>query len=147
MTNWRVAPWALAIALVCASPVRAGPSLSPVPQLKGLTANEAQLVVAELMEGQRAVKAGDKVYFELLSGAPAIYDATLVPPRQAFLGMHFERPDVVERLEAPNSLWHPYRLIYFGKKGGELMWDVEVVLGFDNQLERVQLLYKPPPPF
>ena len=57
MTNWRVAPWALAIALVCASPVRAGPSLSPVPQLKGLTANEAQLVVAELMEGQRAVKA------------------------------------------------------------------------------------------
>ena len=24
----------------------------------------------------------------------------------------------------------------FRKKGGELMWDVKVVLGFDNQLER-----------
>lgn len=147
MTSLRLAPWALSLALVYATPVQAAVPADAIPQLKGLNANDAQLVVAKLVEGQRAVKARDKVYFELLSGAPATYDATLVPPRQAFLGMHFERPDVVERLEAPNSLWHPYRLTYFAKKGSELMWEVEVVLGFEEQLERVQMLYKPPPPF
>ena len=147
MTVSPFAAFALAPALICSAPVHASAPAAAVPQLKGLDANDAQIVSGKLVEAQRAVRAGDKVYFELLAGAPAVYDATLVPPRRAFLNMHFEHPDVVERLDAPNSLWRPYRLTYFGKKGGELMWEIEVVLGFNDQLERVQMLYKPPPPF
>jgi hypothetical protein len=53
----------------------------------------------------------------------------------------------VGRLEAPNSLWRPFRLTNFGKQGNQLMWEVEVVLGYEDRLERVEMLYKPPPPF
>lgn len=128
------------------SPGKAAP-IAAVLQLKGLNAADAQFVIGRLVEAQGTVRSGNKIYFELLSGAPAAYDATLVAPRQAFLSMRFEHPDVVERLDSPNSLWRPYRLTYFGKKGDELMWEVEVVLGAEDRVERVEMLYKPPPPF
>jgi hypothetical protein len=30
---------------------------------------------------------------------------------------------------------------------GQLYWDIEVVLGFDGNIERVLMIYKPPAPF
>jgi hypothetical protein len=146
MGVWRNGAWAVAL-LSLVSPATVRAQAPAAPRLQGLSATDAQKVIGTLVAAQGKVRAGDKVYFELLSGAPASYDATLLPPRQAFLKMRFEKPDVIERVEPPNSLWQPYRLTYFGKKDDELMWEVEVVLGFDGYLERVQMLYKPPPPF
>ena len=124
--------------------------IRPVPttrQLSGLNAEEASALIARLEYAQRQLRAGEFQGFELLAGSIASYDATEIPPRDAFLQVPFNEVWSITRVRTDNRLWQPYRLSYSPNGPGQLYWDIEVVLGFNGDLERVLMIYKPPAPF
>ena len=125
-------------------------SIQPARQvemkLQGLTAAEANLLIAKLKHAQADLKAGRSETFELLAGAPASYPAALMAPRSAFSSMPFEHPWSVERKPA-TGLWQPYELDYFPPGPNSLMWKVTVTVGQVGQLVRDKMLYTAPPPF
>ena len=127
------------------------PAISiPVPttrQLHGLSAEEATALVAKLEDAQRRLKAGDFQPFELLAGSIASNAMTKVSPRDAFLRVPFGRVWKIQRVGTDNRLWQPFRLAYAPNGLGQLYWDIEVVLGFNGNIERVLMVYKPPAPF
>ena len=139
-----------AAALLLAPTALAQPAASqaaPQIQLRGLTDDEAKVLIAKVADAQAKVKRKDPVTFELLSGAPASYPMTRVAPRDAFLRLPLAKIFSVERKATDNKLWQPYRIIVVPDGPGKLLWDVEVVLGFNGQIERIEMLYRPPAPF
>jgi hypothetical protein len=70
-----------------------------------------------------------------------------VSPRDAFLSIPFRKVWNIERLPSDNRLWQPYRLSYAPNGLGQLFWEIEIALGFNGDLERVLMNYKPPAPF
>jgi hypothetical protein len=124
--------------------------LQPVParpQLRGLNAEEAKTIIAKLKDAQRRLGAGEFLPFELLAGSIASYDMTKSAPREVFLRVPFDDVWDIERVRTDNRLWQPYRLAYAPNGLGQLYWDIEVVLGFNGNIERVLMVYKPPAPF
>lgn len=139
-----------ATALLLAPPTLAQPAPAKVaaqPQLRGLTAEEAAALIAKVADAQAKLKNKEQVVFELLSGAPAFYPMTRTSPRDAFLRLPLAKSFSVERKATDNKLWQPYRLIVLPDGPGKLLWDVEVVLGINGQIERIEMLYRPPAPF
>jgi hypothetical protein len=140
---------ALAIAPTGLVPARAGTAPPPgvSAQLRDISPAEANRLISRLQELQRQLRAGEELSFELLSGAPASYPMTDVSPRQAFLQMVFDRPFRVERARASGPLWRPFRMVLLPNGPGQLIWEVEVVLGANDRVERVQMIYRPPAPY
>lgn len=139
-----------ATALLLAPATLAQPAPTKVaaqPQLRGLTADEAAALIAKVGDAQAKLKNNEQVVFELLSGAPAFYPMTRTTPRDAFLGLPLAKTFSVERQTSANKLWQPYRIIVLPDGPGKLLWDVEVVLGVNGQIERIEMLYRPPAPF
>lgn len=133
-------------AVASASPVK----FIPVPatrQLRGLTAEEAAALLTKLQDTQRRLKTGEPQYFELLAGSIASYEMTKSSPRAVFLQVPFEKVWDIERVPTENRLWQPYKLAYSPDGLGQLYWEIEVVLGFNGNIERVLMVYKPPAPF
>lgn len=121
----------------------------PVPakrQLRGLTPDEATTLIAKLEDAQRQLRAGKFQRFELIAGSIASYPATKVSPRDAFLQVQFGKVWEIERGRTGNRLWQPYKLVYSPNGLGQLYWDIEIVLGFYGDIERVLMVYKPPVP-
>ena len=116
-------------------------------QLRGLTRQEAIGLVDKVKQAQARLRAGEPVYFELLSGAPASYPMTETSPRQAFLEADFDQPFDIERPPTNNSLWKAHALTLLPNGPGEPIWDVEVVLGVNEQIERIEMVYRRPVPF
>lgn len=116
-------------------------------QLRGLSRQEAIGLVDKVKQAQDRLRAGEPVYFELLSGAPASYPTTEISPRQAFLDADFDRPFDIDRPPIENRLWKPYAITLLPNGPGEPVWDVEVVLGVNDQIERIEMVYRPPAPF
>lgn len=123
-----------------------GPA-APLLQLRGLSEDEAAALIAKVADAQSRVKKKEPVVFELLSGAPASYPMTRTTPRDAFLRLPLARIFSIERKAPDNKLWQPYRIIVLPDGPGKLLWDVEVVLGINGQIERIEMLYRPPAPF
>ena len=139
-----------ALAVHSTAALAAPSELQPVPaepRLRGLNAEEASTLVAKLKDAQRRLRAGEFLPFELLAGSIASYDMTKSAPREVFLRVPFDDVWVIERVRTDNRLWQPYRLAYAPNGLGELYWDIEVVLGFYDNIERVLMVYKPPAPF
>lgn len=139
-----------ATALLLAPATLAHPAPANVaaqPQLRGLTAEEAAALIAKVADAQAKLKSGEQLVFDLLSGAPAFYPMTRTAPRDAFLRLPLAKIFSVERKATDNKLWQPYRLIVLPDGPGKLLWDVEVVLGINGQIERIEMLYRPPAPF
>ena len=116
-------------------------------QLINISEAKASQIVELLEDVQRRLKADEKQYFTLLSGAPASYDMTKVTPRDAFLQVRFDEVWEFRRVATINRLWQPFRLSYAPDGLGKLYWDIEVVFGLNDKLERVTMTYKPPAPF
>ncbi len=121
--------------------------LHALPQLRGMTAEEAAALIAKVADAQEKLKNEEQVAFELLSGAPAFYSMTRTTPREAFLRLPLAKTFSVERKATENSLWQRYRIIVLPDGPGKLLWDVEVVLGINGLIERIEMLYGPPAPF
>ena len=135
--------------LLFAPGARAQPAPTKVdaqPQLRGMTAEEAAMI-AKVANAQAKLKNEKQVVFELLSGAPAFYSMTRTTPREAFLRLPHAKTFSVERKATDNRLWQPYRIIVLPDGPGKLLWDVEVVLGINGQIERIEMLYSPLAPF
>ncbi len=94
---------------------------------------------------QRRLADGEAAYFQLMSGAPAAYEQTRIAPRDAFLALSFDTPFSIEDRNTGNPLWRPYRIEIVGQ--ASLVWQVEVVLGVNDNLERVEIVARPPHPF
>lgn len=114
--------------------------------LWGLSAAEADALIAKVKEAQRRLKSGEFVRFELLAGSIASNKVTRVTPRNAFLKLPLDKIVEIKRGSTDNRLWQPYRLAYAPKGSGRFYWDIEVVLGFNGNIERIQMLYKPRAP-
>jgi hypothetical protein len=118
------------------------------PYLRGgVTSSEVTDLVKKLKDLQHQLRKGEQTYFDLLSGANASFRAANVSPREAFLDMAFEKVFIVERVPTQNKLWQPIRMSYRIENDPRSIWEVEVVLGIHGQVERVQMLNKPPAPF
>ena len=125
-------------------------SIVPVPttrQLRGLSDEEATALIAKIEDAQLRLRAGESQSFELLAGSIASYEMTKSPPRDVFLQVPFGKVWNIERVRTDNRLWQPYRLSYSPNGLGQLYWDIEVVLGFNGDIQRVLMIYKPPAPF
>lgn len=139
-----------AAALILTPPTFAQPTtpeLAPQTQLRGLTADQASELIGKVADAQAKLKKNELVFFELLSGAPASYPMTRVAPRDAFLGLPLAKIFSVERASSDNKLWQPYRLTVLPDGPGKLLWDVEVIIGSNGQIERIEMVYRPPAPF
>ena len=66
-------------------------------------------------------------------------------PRDVFLKTPFQKVWNLERV--PNEYRLTYLLAYSPDGPGQLYWEIEVALGSDGDVERVQMTYKPPAPF
>lgn len=117
------------------------------PQLEGLTPAEAAALVTKLEAAQQRLKTGAFVSFELLTGSLASNKETMISPRKAFLDLPFRNVWNFKRLPAEIRSWRPFRLAYAPNGIGKLYWEIEVVLGFNDEIERVTLVYKAPAPF
>ena len=130
---------------------RAAPQeFQPAPatrQLHGLTEEEAAALIAKLEDAQRRLKAGERQFFELLTGAIAYSDMTRSAPRDVFLQVPFREVWDIKKVRTDNALWQPYRLAYAPNGLGQLYWDIEVALGTDGNIQRVLMTFKPPAPF
>jgi len=115
-------------------------------RLRGLSAAEAEALIGQLRDLQRRLRSGEAIFFALLSGAPASYPMTRVSPRDAFLSLSFDRVERIERVQTGNRSWQPFKLELTPNGSGGLYWDIEVALGFYGQVERVEMMYMPPPP-
>ena len=122
------------------------PSLPHVRGLQDLNCSEATALISQLKDVQRSLKAGGRLTFHLLSGAPASNPMTKISPREAFLRMPFEKAFIVHRVKTDNRLWRPYKIAIKPVGTGRFIWRVEVVRGFSDNLERVEMFYGPPPP-
>ena len=123
------------------------PSL-PDAHVVNMTCSEADALIERLKATQTALKHGEPLYFDLLSGAPASEAMTKVSPREAFLNMAFEKSFIIERVRTDNSLWQPYKFAYRPAGANQMIWDVEVALGFsEERIMRVLMRYGEPPPF
>lgn len=131
--------------MTVAAPGPAGAQAAPASQLRGLSQAEADKVIGAVKTAQDQLRDGRNLYFQLLSGAPASYAQTLTSPRETFLSLDFDAPFSVENRSTGNRLWQPYRLELTGDRS--LVWQVEVVLGFYDNLERVEIFARPPHPF
>jgi hypothetical protein len=145
---------ALCLVALCLRPVTtsAEGTTAPPPaasvHLRGLSDAEATALISKLQEAQRRLRTGDeKLFFELVAGSLASYEMTKVSPREAFLQVAFEKAWSIERVPTQNRLWQPYKLAYAPNGLGQLYWEIEVVMGFYGQIERVSMIYKPPAPF
>ena len=116
-------------------------------QLIGLSAGEADALIGKLESAQRLLTTAKFQNFELLVGSIASYEMTKVSPRSAFLRVPFKQVWDIKKVSTDNPLWQPYTLAYAPNGLRQLYWDIEVVLGFDGNIERVQMIYKPPAPF
>jgi hypothetical protein len=147
--EWRMSALLLLALTLSGSPnvtaQAAVPAQAVEGKYKGLSAAEADTLIAKLHNAQARLRAGDKLTFELLAGAPVLYPESETPPREAFLAMAFDRPWSVER-RPDMGLWQSYELIYFPPGQHSLMWKVDVFAQGDA-LERVEMLYTAPPPF
>lgn len=129
------------------------PTLSDT-RVVNLGCSEAAALIEKLKEAQAKLGKGDQSYFELLSGSLASNQMTKTSPRDVFLKTQFEKASVIERVRTDNRLWQPFKLSYVGASHSygpsglvQFYWDIEVVLGSSGRIERVQMIYKPPPPF
>ena len=123
----------------------AGDTVGTTAILRGVTKDEADFLIGQLGKLQTQLASGENVYFELLSGAPASYPETAISPRQAFLEMPFDRTGWIERTST-----HPqwvYKLTIQPGGNGSMVWDVEVVLDRDANVERIEMFTHPPAPF
>ncbi|GAA4021082.1 hypothetical protein GCM10022280_22040 [Sphingomonas swuensis] len=116
-------------------------------QLSGLGSPEADSLLAKVKDAQRRLSAGEVQTFELLAGSVASSEAARISPREAFLGVPFDKVWKIERVRTDNRLWQPFKLAYAPKGLGQLYWDIEVVLGFNGDIEQVSMTYKVPAPF
>jgi hypothetical protein len=149
MRVWHVV-FVAGLSVQCAFASAEPKGIQPVPttrQLRGLSAEEATALIAKLEDAQRRLKTGEPQSFELLAGSIASYDMTETAPRDAFLQVPFKEAWNIERVRTDNRLWQPYRLSYAPNGLGQLYWDIEVVLGFNGDIQRVLMTYKPPAPF
>lgn len=117
------------------------------PQLEGLTPAEATALITKLEDAQRRLKTGTVVLFELLTGSLASNKEAMISPRKAFLDLPFRKVWSFKRLPAETRSWRPFRLAYAPNGLGKLYWEIEVVLGFNDEIERVTLVYKAAAPF
>ena len=139
--HWKTIMLACCLSAGLASPVAAAPM---APQLEGLSTSEATEVIGALKAAQAKLRAGEKPYFILLSGAAATNPMADVSPRDAFLGLPFDQVFRIKRLRAGARLWE----VTVTPNGlGQQMWDIEVTTGWDGKIERVEMEYGPPPPF
>jgi len=145
---------ALAIAAVAmtAAPAWAAPPAPPAPKteearLAGLDRGAANALIGKLKAAQDALRGDGKLYFGLLSGAPAAYPQARLPPRDVFLKADFDRPFEISKPASDNPLWVPYKITLLPEGPGRIVCDAEVVLGINGQIERVTLYYHPPHPF
>lgn len=127
-------------------PIQASGQTAHVVQLRGdLSQVDADMVIAKAKDAQDKLRKGDRVFFELLSGAPAYYDETKIAPRDTFLALSFDAPFSITKLPG-DRLWQPYRL-EITSENSSLVWQVDVVLGSNNSLERVEILTRASNPF
>jgi hypothetical protein len=138
---------AVGIAFTAASiPLHANAQTPTAIQLRGdLTQADAAKIIAVVKAAQAKLRGGESLYFELLSGAPASYEQTKIAPRDVFLALSFEDPFSIEYRSTGNRLWQPYRFEIRGERA--LVWQVDVVLGINGNLERIEILARPPHPF
>lgn len=123
-------------------------------RVENLGCSEAADLIEQLKQAQKDLAAGKELYFEILSGAFASSPMTRTSPREAFLKMRFEKPSTVERAKSDTRLFRPHRLSYaagshrYGvTKLVPFYWEVEVALGFEGRIVRVEMAFKPAPPF
>ena len=149
MQLWRLGVFA-GLSLPGAVAPAAPTSFAPVPatpQLRGLGPQEANVLLSKLEEAQRALRAGEPLYFELLAGSIASYEMTKSSPREVFLGVPFRKIWQIERVGPVEKLNQRYRLSYAPNGLGNVYWEIDVSLMFEKRLTRVEMTYKPPAPF
>jgi hypothetical protein len=115
--------------------------------LHGLSASDAGALIKDLQDLQRQLKNGEKVFFELLSGAPASFPETEISPREAFLQMPFDKAIMIERARTDNRYRQPFKVIIAPHGRGLAIWKVEVMRDFGGRIERVTMVHGPPLPF
>lgn len=123
------------------------PADAVATRLEGLSQAEAQGLIDKLQGAQSDLRQRDGLTFDLLSGAPASYRQARLSPRDAFLGVSFAHPYLVRKLSPDKTGRQAYLVELLPNGFGRIVCDVEVVLGFDAQIQRVQLYYGPPAPF
>lgn len=121
--------------------------MSVARQLRGLGEEEANALLAKLQDAQKRLKAGDdKLVFELMAGSLACYEMTKVSAHDAFLSVPFDKVWNIER-DPDQGVTKRYRLSYAPHGLGQVYWEIEVTVGFNDRIWRVAMVYKPPAPF
>lgn len=122
------------------------PAMPADTQLQGVSRETAQDLIGKLEAAQAALRQGRALTFALLAGAPASYEQAKVAPRDAFLGLSFTRPFAI-RAQEDRAGRKVYQVELLPNGPGQIVCDVEVVLGFGGQIERIEIFYRPPAPF
>ena len=117
------------------------------PYLQGVERAEAEALVRDLEAVQAKLRSGEKIFFALLSGAPASYDTVNLGAREAFLAMDWNKTLRISTMDPGNSYWTGYRLELLPDGFGHMVWDVRIRRNVSGDFERIELFNRPPSPF
>ena len=124
-----------------------GSEYSSEPHLEGVERSEATQLILDLQDAQTKLRSGEKIFFSLLSGAPASYDAANLGARDAFISLDWGRALNVRKMDPGNPHWTGYHLELLPDGYGELVWDVRVWRNASGNFARIELFNRPPSPF
>ena len=116
-------------------------------QVSGLTQAQANDILQRLKNAQEGLRRGDRLTFDLLTGAgsgvEASAQAATTSPRDAFLGLSFDRPFVVRPSRSRNGTWVEYEIELWPGCTDALLWGVTVAFDMDGTtLRRIEALYR-----
>jgi hypothetical protein len=143
----------IGLALAASPAARAAAQTSCPSSMKceKLEPAEQQALLGQLRLAQNALKKGEWVPFVLTLGAMASNEMTKVTPREAFLKFDFAKVKTIERVKTEGRILRPHIITYVdgsysvGPMGRvPFLWDIEVITGPADTIERVNMLYRPP---
>lgn len=148
-TKISLGPTVLLVVAACviptAAPAQSEQRASGIRIIPAPSPSEGQALIGKLQALQQELKRGENPYFDLLAGAPASFPLAAVPPRELFLELPFDQAFHILRERTDKAVKAAYRLMV-PHPAGKLMCHVEAVVGFYDEIERVEILCRPPPP-
>ena len=116
-------------------------------QVAGATQQQASELIDQLVGAQNALRAGDRVSFDLLVGSYASTEEIRLSPRDTFLSLDVANYFMLQSSRSRNGYSLEYELVLWPECRDAQLWALTVVVEPSGPIRRVEMLYRRPHAF
>lgn len=117
-----------------------------VRQLTNVTPEAAERLIRQLEGAQRRMKTGQPPGFTISTISVDTTEPHGATPHDVFLNMPFRAVWLVQRTSKGNPMWESYHLAYTPHPRVRWIWDIEVNVGYKDDIQSVVMDYRVPAP-